>query len=134
MIVNVTSHQAQAMKLLNKWRLVDASGKPLFALSEPALCYHIDFQAETRNPGKAFPFRIRAGGRLDGFLGWFEARLSEGVSLSNSPYLPLTTWRQLFLPATEQPHYHTGQTVLLHLDPNFVAGEADWRYRVNVTP
>jgi protein arginine N-methyltransferase 1 len=124
-----------AKKLSSEWRLVRASGKPLLAHSQPALCYHIDFQTDTRNPGKTFvPFCISTAGRLDGFLGWFEARLSEGVSLSNSPYLPLTHWWQLYLPATEQPQYHAGQTILLYLDPNFVAGEAEWRYSVNVTP
>jgi type I protein arginine methyltransferase len=123
-----------AKKLLNEWRLVRASGKPLLALSQPALCYHIDFQTETRNPGKTFvPFRIRADGRLDGFLGWFEVRLCEGVSLSNSPYLSLTHWWQLYLPAAEQPQYQAGQTILLYLDPNFIAGEAEWRYTVHVT-
>lgn len=123
-----------ARKLLNECRLIRASDKPLLALSKPALCYYIDFQTETRNPGKAFiPFRISADGRLDGFLGWFEVRLCEGVSLSNSPYLPLTHWWQLYLPAAEQSQYHSGQTILLYLDPNFVAGEADWHYSVRVT-
>jgi len=49
------------------------------------------FRKDRQNPGKTFaPFRIIADGRLDGFLGWFEARLCQGVTLSNSPRLPLT--------------------------------------------
>jgi len=120
-----------AKKLLTEHRLVRASDKPLLALSSAALCYTIDFRKDTRNPEKTFlPFRITADGRLDGFLGWFEARLCEGVTVSNSPYLPLTTWWQLYLPVLEQPHYRAGQTILLCLDPNIVAGEAQWKYSV----
>ena len=118
-------------KLFEQFSLVRASGKPFVALSEPALCYHVDFRKDTQNPTKTFvPFRITADARLDGFLGWFEVRLCEGVRLSNSPYLPLTHWWQLHLPVAEQPHYRTGQTLLLCLDPNIVAGEAQWKYAV----
>jgi protein arginine N-methyltransferase 1 len=120
-------------KLSAEYRLVRASGKPFLALSEPVLCYQVDFRKDTRNPGKTFaPFRIRADGRLDGFLGWFEARLCEGVVLSNSPYLPLTSWWQLYLPVTEQPHYQAGQTMLLCMDPNIIDGEAEWKYSVQL--
>jgi SAM-dependent methyltransferase len=122
-----------AKKLLMGHRLVRASGKPLLALSQPALCYTIDFRKDGKNPGKTFlPFRITADGRLDGFLGWFEARLCEGVTLSNSPFLPLTNWWQLYLPILEQPHYRPGQTILLNLDPNILGGEAQWKYSVQI--
>jgi protein arginine N-methyltransferase 1 len=118
-------------KLFEEFRMVRASGKPFVALSAPATCYHIDFRKDTTNPTKTFvPFRITADGRLDGFLGWFEARLCEGVTLSNSPYLPLTSWWQLYLPVAEQPVYRAGQTLLLCLDPNVMAGEAQWKYSV----
>jgi protein arginine N-methyltransferase 1 len=124
-----------AKKFFNERRFVHASGKPLLALSQPALCHHLDFQKETQNPGKTLvPFHIGADGRLDGFLGWFEALLCEGVTISNSPYLPINHWRQLYLPAVEQPHYHNGQTILLYLDPNIAAGRADWRYTVFLKP
>jgi len=118
-------------KLFEEFSLVRASGKPFVALSEPALCYHVDFRKDTQNPAKTFvPFRITAEARLDGFLGWFEARLCENVTLSNSPYLPLTHWWQLHLPVAEQPHCRAGQTLLLCLDPNFLNGEAQWKYAV----
>lgn len=116
-------------KLFDEFGLVRASGKLFVALSQSALCYHIDFHKDTTNPAKTFvPFRITADGRLDGFLGWFEARLCEGVTLSNSPYMPLTHWWQLYLPVAEQPHYQRGQVLLLCLDPSIVAGEAHWKY------
>ena len=118
-------------RLFNTCGLVRASGQPFISLSRPTPFYHIDFRKDTRNPGRTFaPFRIIADGRLDGFLGWFEAHLCEGVTLSNSPYLPPTHWWQLYLPLLEQPHYRAGQTILLYLDPNIVAGEAQWSYAV----
>jgi protein arginine N-methyltransferase 1 len=118
-------------RLFKSYSIVPASGKPFSALAQPAICYQIDFRKDTANPGKTFaPFRITADGRLDGFLGWFEARLCEGVTLSNSPYLPLSHWWQLYLPIHEQPHYRSGQTILLYLDPTIIAGEAHWKYSV----
>jgi type I protein arginine methyltransferase len=118
-------------RLFKSYGIVRASGQPFVALSQPAPIYHIDFRKDTQNPGKTFaPFRITADGRLDGFLGWFDAHLCEGVTLSNSPYLPLTHWWQLYLPILEQPHYSAGQTILLYLDPNIIAGEAQWKYSV----
>jgi type I protein arginine methyltransferase len=120
-------------KLFDEYRLVRASGKPFVALSEPSFCYHVDFRKDTQNPGKSFvPFRVTSDGRLDGFLGWFEARLCEGVTLGNSPFRPLTSWWQLYLPVAEQPQYHAGQTMLLCMDPNIVDGEAEWKYSVQL--
>ncbi len=118
-------------RLFKSYGIVPASGQPFIALSQPAPLYHIDFRKDTKKPGRTFaPFRIIADGRLDGFLGWFEARLGEGVTLSNSPYLPLTHWWQLYLPVLGQPCYRAGQAILLYLDPNIVAGEAQWSYAV----
>jgi protein arginine N-methyltransferase 1 len=120
-------------RLFSEYRLVRASGKPFLALSQPQMCYHVDFRKDTKNPGISFvPFRVTSDGRLDGFLGWFEARLCEGVTLSNSPYLPLTSWWQLYLPVAEQPQFRAGQTMLLCMDPHVVAGEAEWKYSVQL--
>jgi len=118
-------------RLFDSYGIVHASGQPFAALSDPSPVYQIDFRKDTANPGKTFaPFRINTDGRLDGFLGWFEARLCEGVTLSNSPYLPLSHWWQLYLPVFEQPQYRAGQTILLYLDPNIISGEAQWKYSV----
>jgi protein arginine N-methyltransferase 1 len=120
-----------ANKLSHHFRIVPVSGEPIVPLSKPALCYQIDFSQDTKNPGKTFvPFRITTDGRLDGFLGWFEATLCKGVTLSNSPLLPLTHWWQLYLPVLDQPQYCAGQTLLLCLDPNIIAGEAEWSYAI----
>lgn len=121
--------QPFSKRLFKSYGVVRASGQPFIALSQPLTVYHFDFRKDTANPGKTFaPFRITTDGRLDGFLGWFEARLCEGITLSNSPYLPLTHWWQLYLPVHEQLHYRAGQTILLYLDPNIISGEAHWKY------
>lgn len=126
-------YQPFVKRLLNKYRLVPASDMPFVSLSNPSLCYQINFSEVTRNPGKTFvPFRISNPGRLDGFLGWFEAHLCDGVTLTNSPFLPLTTWWQLYLPPAQQLRLHEGQTLLLCLDPNIVADEARWSYAVQI--
>jgi len=118
-------------RLFKSYSLVPASGKSFSALAMPALCYQIDFRKDIANPAKTFvPFRITAEGRLDGFLGWFEARLCDGVTLSNSPYMPLSHWWQLYLPIHDQPRFRPGQTILLYLDPNIRSGEAQWKYAV----
>ena len=118
-------------KVSTDCRRLAASGKDFQPLSDPALSHHVDFYKDSKNPGNTFvPFRIIREGRLDGFLGWFEARLCEGVTLSNSPYLPLTSWWQIYLPVAEQPHYQAGQTTLLYVDPNIMDGEASWKFAV----
>jgi protein arginine N-methyltransferase 1 len=124
-------YQAFRKRVFSDHFLVRASGKPFQALSTPAACYKIDFRKDGQNPGKTFvPFRISAEGRLDGFLGWFEARLCEDVTISNSPYLPLTNWWQLYLPTFEQPQVQAGQTIVLELGYDMVFAEADWSYSV----
>ncbi len=124
-----------AEKFFSESRFVRAAGQPFFALSQPALCYHVDFQKDAQNPGKILvPFPVEGDGRLDGFLGWFEALLCEGVTLSNSPYLPMNHWKQLYLPAIAQPQFQRGQTMLLYLDPKIDAGKAGWSYTVMLKP
>ncbi len=125
--------QAFRRRRFEKPFLIRASGKHVTALAPPSPCYHVDFQQDTRTPGPALVgFRVCAEGRLDGFLGWFECRLCPGVTISNSPHLPLTAWWQIYFPVLEQPQVRAGETILLHLDPDMIAGEAQWNYRVNV--
>jgi len=109
------------------------SGKPYQALSAPALCHHLDFRKELKTPGFTFvPFQITADGRLDGFLGWFEAQLCEGVYFSCAPSQPSSSWGQLYFPALEQHQLRAGQRIVLQLDPNTVDLEARWKYRVQL--
>jgi SAM-dependent methyltransferase len=112
---------------------VQASGKPFVELAEPVRCWNVDYRGDPGLPGATvLDFAVRREGRLDGFLGWFEAVLTPGVVLSNSPRLPLTNWSQLYFPILEQPFLRAGQRLVLEIDPRIVDGEPHWDYRIHV--
>jgi SAM-dependent methyltransferase len=125
------NYQAFRKQLFAGPFLLRASGEAFVELSNPEPCYKIDFLKDSEFPRKTFvPFQIDTDGRLDGFLGWFEAKLCPGVTISNSPNLPLTNWWQLYFPTLEQLNVRTGQSVVLELEPKMVADEAEWFYAV----
>jgi SAM-dependent methyltransferase len=112
---------------------VAASGKRITSLGHPLPYARMNFYETTKTPGAAsMVFRICSEGRLDGFLGWFDCHVCDGVVLSNAPHLPVTHWMQLCFPVIGQPHVRPGDTVTLHLDPHMTAGEAQWKYRVEM--
>jgi hypothetical protein len=98
------------------------------------MCHEIDFRRDREPPAETMiPFSVGKSGRLDGFLGWFEAELWDRVKISNSPWLPLTAWWQIYFPVMEQPTVDPGDRIFLRLDPNMVAGGADWIYSVKLS-
>lgn len=112
---------------------LEVSGKPRLELAEPVRQWHLDFTNKPQQPEAAvFDFIIQHEGRLDGFLGWFEAVLCPGVTLSNSPRLPATSWSQIYFPTYEQPMVHPGQRLSLTLDPRIVAGWPQWSYHYDI--
>ncbi len=46
---------------------------------------------------KDLTFRLR-GAKINGFAGWFKAKLSENMTLDTSPFKPQTCWYQMFYP------------------------------------
>ena len=122
-------------KLYSEVSLVRAYGLPLQQLCAPSVCYQIDFRKAKQNPAKTFlPFHIAAGGRLDGFLGWFQAHLAEGVSVDNSPDSSPTSWWQTYFPTVEQPQLQPGQTIVFELEPLASKGEPKWSYATRLLP
>lgn len=112
---------------------LEASGQVWIGLAEPAAGWPLIFKRDFRSPGPAaFDFVITLEGRLDGFLGWFEATLCPGVTLSNSPRLPPTSWSQIYFPILQQPVVHPGQRLTLHIDPGLITGWPHWSYSVRV--
>lgn len=78
---------------------------------------HIDFAAD--EPG-FFRFeaslRIARAGRFDGFAGWFDCLLAEGVRMTNSPLDPASIQRaQAFFPARESFAVDVGDEVRITL-------------------
>lgn len=111
----------------------EVSGKSVLELAEPVRHWHIDFSAAPRKFEAAeFVFKIRQEGRLDGFIGWFEAGLCPGVTLTNSPRDPRTSWGQVYFPIREQPMVRVGQSLKLIIDPHLVAGWPRWDYRIQL--
>ncbi|MGQ0549354.1 MAG: 50S ribosomal protein L11 methyltransferase [Armatimonadota bacterium] len=112
---------------------VQASGKRFVELAEPIRCWHVDYHRDGSAPGaEVLEFSVLREGRLDGFLGWFDAVLTPGVPLSNSPRLPLTNWSQMYFPVLEQPRLRAGQRLRLEIDPRLVDGEPHWGYEIRV--
>jgi SAM-dependent methyltransferase len=111
-----------------------ASGRSFVELAEPLRCWPIDLrQDEVPAPGEVrLDFRITREGRVDGFLGWFDALLAPGVSLTNSPHRPPTSWEQLYFPAVDQPRVRPGQILRLTVDPRLKGGESHWAYQIEV--
>ena len=112
---------------------IEASRKHFLGLSDPSQYVRVDFNRDTENPRPGLvAFQVRVEGRLDGLLGWFECRLCEGVSLTNSPYSAPTHWSQICFPVGDQPNLGVGDTVLAYVDPDIVAGRAGWKYRIDL--
>jgi SAM-dependent methyltransferase len=125
------NYEAFRKRLFAEPFLLRASGETFTELGAPVCCYKIDFCRDSQSPKKTFvPFRINRDGRLDGFLGWFEAKLCPGVTINNSPKQPLTNWWQLYFPISNQLNVRAGQSVVLELEPKMVAGEIEWSYSV----
>jgi hypothetical protein len=123
------------------WRLryakpghVQASGREFIEIAEPARCWPISFtSAPSRRPGRTtLQFVARQSGRIDGFVGWFESTIAPGITLSNSPRLPVTSWQQEFFPVFEQPRVERGDAVILDIDPQLTGGESQWAYTITI--
>ena len=113
--------------------LIQASGKNFMALADVAACNELDFHRDIDIPAETIvPFSVDKAGRLDGFLGWFEADLWDRVKISNSPWLPLTSWSQIYFPVMEQPAVQTTDKIFLRLNPNMVEAQANWLYTVTI--
>ena len=85
-----------------------------------------------RRGRSSLDFQITREGRVDGFLGWFDALLAPGVSLTNSPHRPPTNWEQLYFPAADQPRVRPGQILRLTVDPRLQGGGSHWAYQIEV--
>ncbi|HLJ15271.1 MAG TPA: 50S ribosomal protein L11 methyltransferase [Bryobacteraceae bacterium] len=125
------NYQPYRKQLFDQPFLMRASGEAFVELSAPAVCHKLDFSRDSQIPGKSItPFRISRDGRLDGFLGWFEAQLAPGVAIGNSPYLPHNNWWQLYFPVLDQSDVRAGQLIILELEPKTIADEIKWSYTV----
>ncbi len=77
-------------------------------------------------------FRIDRPGELHGFVGWFEARLIEGVELSSDPTGRDSHWHQVFFPVGPPMRVTRGQHVSFELSIAGDPAEGRWRWRGGV--
>lgn len=77
-------------------------------------------------------FPITRAGRLHGFLGWFEAELDDGITLSNLPTPPMGSWG-VWLQPTVPTELIEGQEITATLDRsrglNAISWTLSWRLR-----
>lgn len=77
-------------------------------------------------------FEVLREGTCHGFVLWFVADLARGIRLSNSPYSPVTHWRNTFLPIATPTNVLAGDTVSFELEYRNVGRfqcEYVWRCR-----
>jgi protein arginine N-methyltransferase 1 len=89
---------------------------PEACLSEPALLGKVDL---TCNRGDRFQGRVEVtaarAGICHGIGGWFRARLTESITLSNAPPLATPSWNHGFLPLAQPLPVAAGEVFSLRL-------------------
>ncbi|MCB1869196.1 MAG: 50S ribosomal protein L11 methyltransferase [Gammaproteobacteria bacterium] len=98
-------------------------------LAAPGLVENIRFGRDM--PSRTRPvnltFEITRSGRLQGFVGYFSATLSDGIVISNYPCYPTCHWENWHWPVTPPVDLEPGRSIAVSLDlqPNMVA--SGWR-------
>lgn len=91
---------------LKQGRAVQLRVEPGAQLALGASLFELDLvKADREAPfrGGKLHFVIKRDGVLNGFVGWFSARLSPGVVLDTGPHLPETHWAQTYLAFPAKP-------------------------------
>jgi len=95
-------------------------------LAQPQTLENIDFGAgmPEREMDYAVNFTVEKGGTLQGFMGFFEARLAPGITLANHPVYPRCHWQTWHWPVYPPRKVTAGDTfrATVHARPNMVAG------------
>lgn len=72
--------------------------RPEYLVGEPQMLAKFNLYSDDEAwINKNLTFRLK-GAKINGFAGWFKARLSENVVLDTSPFKPQTCWYQMFYP------------------------------------
>lgn len=113
-------------------QLIDPRG----ILAEPAKLHYIDFCQVNEPKGpyidNSVAFKIERGGILHGFCGWFSAKLSKGVMLSNSPHNRPTHWKQNFFPIQNPVHVKKGDAVRFKMNVKSFSHITVWSWIVEI--
>lgn len=74
---------------------------------------------------------IAREGRLNLLGGWFEADLTDTVSLTNSPHGPVTSWHQHCFPVEPAVPVSGGDRLRVELEPRISGASALWRWTIS---
>lgn len=81
-------------------------------LAEPALLERVELGGPAKSQRKMQAvWKANRAGVVSGLVQWFEATLSPEVTLSTSPLLPPTHWRQIFYPLPAPIKVKVGETL-----------------------
>ncbi len=109
------------------------SGMKFVELAAPQRGWHMEFRETPEIPrGISLSFMAVRDGRLDGFVGWFDAALCPGVSITNAPGASTTSWPQVYFPVLDQPSVRAGQRLRLDISPNLSPSGVRWEYLVSI--
>ncbi|MFH0862399.1 MAG: class I SAM-dependent methyltransferase [Candidatus Altiarchaeota archaeon] len=83
-------------------------------------------ETENRKLDYSGEFVMESEGEFHGFVMYWEARLSENVTLSTDPKKPLTHWKHMFLQSGGRTAVEKGDTLKVHLKA--VLKDTQWRW------
>jgi hypothetical protein len=104
---------------------------PQSFLSEPATLVDAEM-AQIARPevGGEASFVVKRDGVVHGLGGWFEAELTPGMTISNTPPNDVPSWSQAFLPLERPLRVKTGDILRVRVQTGHNA--AQWQWQVNI--
>jgi len=109
---------------------------PRGLLARPVSLYKIDFyntnDEGTKRIHNILIYDIKRDGVVHGFAGWFNARLSDRVFLSNSPMAESTHWMNNFFPIEKPTPVKKGDTILVKVTGNLLSKKIIWTWGVRI--
>ena len=110
--------------------------RPEGLLAKPARLHSIDFyrlnELEKIYVHNSVTFKIEKKGILHGLCGWFSARLSEEILLSNSPQNRPTHWKNNFFPIERPVAVNKGDIVYVRMNAQSFSGNLVWSWIVEI--
>jgi len=100
-------------------------------LCDPLPLEHFNLRQGKKNSinGTA-TYSIKRKGVLYGLVGWFNARLSKGITLSNSPLLSATHWENIFFPIQKPTLVQKGDFIKINILEDSKRITLTWKVKV----
>lgn len=100
-------------------------------LSDPVLLQCFDLYATDEiGLDETISLSIKKTGVLHGWGGWFEAQLSPDISISTSPMMPDTHWKNIFFPSIVPMPVNAGDIIKLHIRAVKMEDHTAWWWRL----